>query len=79
MADEEAMTLALLQLLLEEDGLSIHKACKRLGLSLSELKRLLAGLGDSPQLQGLDLVRSTEERGRLRLWLTDKARALCQT
>lgn len=75
MSDETA--LALLHLLAEEDGQSIHRVAKRLGLGLSELQRLLTALGDDPRYDGLDLVAQHRDGERLRLWLTDKGRRLC--
>jgi DNA-binding IclR family transcriptional regulator len=67
---------ALLDLLANEDGVSCARACKRLGLSRSELQRLLAQLGDSETLGGLGMVRVEEEGGRETLWLTERARSL---
>lgn len=64
----------LLDLLSHEDGISAARACKRLGLSRSELQRLLALLGDDAQLGGLDLVRVAHDDGRDTLWLSERAR-----
>ena len=66
---------ALLELIAAEEGLSLARACKRLGLSRSELLRLVAALGDDPTLGGLDLVRVDTQDGRDTLWLTARARA----
>ena len=77
MSDEQA--LALLRLLEREDGQSIHRVAKRLGLGLSELQRLLTALGDDPRYDGLDLVRQRADGERIRLWLTEKGRRLCAT
>jgi DNA-binding IclR family transcriptional regulator len=77
MSDEQA--LALLRLLEREDGQSIHRVAKRLGLGLSELQRLLTALGDDPRYDGLDLVRQRRDGERIRLWLTEKGRRLCAT
>jgi DNA-binding IclR family transcriptional regulator len=71
--------LALLQLLAQEDGQSIHRVAKRLELSLSELQRLLTALGPDPRFDGLDLVEQREEGERILLFLTDKGRRLCAT
>jgi DNA-binding IclR family transcriptional regulator len=65
---------ALLELLAREDGISSARACKRLGLSRSELLRVLTQLGDNAQLGGLDLVRVAHEAGRDTLWLSERAR-----
>jgi DNA-binding MarR family transcriptional regulator len=77
MSEERA--LALLQLLAAEDGQSIHRVAKRLGLSLSELQRLLTALGPDPRYDGLDLVEPRGDGERILLWLTDKGRRLCAT
>ncbi|GAB3345661.1 helix-turn-helix domain-containing protein [Lysobacter tyrosinilyticus] len=73
----EDMALALLRLLAEEDGQSLHRVAKRLGLGLSELQRLLTALGPDPRYDGLDLVEPRAEGERTRLWLTAKGRQLC--
>lgn len=65
---------ALLHLVASEEGLSTARACKRLGLSRSELLRLLATLGDNAALGGLDLIRVESNAGRDTLWLTARAR-----
>ena len=70
----DAATL-LLELLALEDGISTALACKRLGLSRSELQRLLVQLGDHAQLGGLDLIRVAHEDGRDTLWLSERAHA----
>lgn len=75
----EDQALLLLQLLATEDGQSIHRVAKRLGLSLSELQRLLTALGPDPRFDGLDLVGQRGEGDRILLWLTDKGRRLCAT
>lgn len=75
----EDIALGLLQLLAQEDGQSIHRVAKRLGLGLSELQRLLAALGDDPRFDGLDLVEQRADGDRTLLWLTPKGRQLCAT
>lgn len=72
MSDELATRL--LALLVQEDGMSAAKAAKKLGLSMSQLQRLLASLSDSAALGGLNLISTTEDEGRLLLWLTPKGR-----
>lgn len=76
MSDDDA--LALLRLLQVEDGQSIHRVAKRLGLGLSELQRLLAALGDDPRFDGLDLVERRQDGERTLLWLTQKGRRLVE-
>ncbi|WP_206861213.1 hypothetical protein [Lysobacter changpingensis] len=71
----EDAALAVLRLLREEDGQSIHRVAKRLQLGLSELQRVLAALGDDPRF-GLDLVERRQDGERTLLWLTQKGRRL---
>ena len=73
----EDQALALLQWLADEDGQSLHRVAKRLGLGLSELQRLLTALGPDPRYDGLDLVEPRVDGERTRLWLTAKGRQLC--
>ena len=75
----EDPALSLLRLLAEEDGQSIHRVAKRLGLGLSELQRLLVALGDDQRFDGLDLVEQRQHGERTLLWLTAKGRQLCRT
>ncbi|MBF6023789.1 hypothetical protein [Lysobacter niastensis] len=75
----EDPVLALLHLLAAEDGQSIHRVAKRLGLGLSELQRLLVALGSDPRFDGLDLVEQRRDGERTLLWLTGKGRQLCGT
>ena len=75
----EDIALALLQLLAREDGQSIHRVAKRLGLGLSELQRLLTALGPDPRFDGLDLIEQRQDGERTLLWFTDKGRRLCAT
>ncbi|HEX5126823.1 MAG TPA: hypothetical protein VFW00_08785 [Rhodocyclaceae bacterium] len=78
LANMQEPALRLLALVADEEGLSINKATKKLGLSMSELMRLLATLGNHPQTGGLDLVIHQEEGGRVCLRLTEKGRMLCR-
>ena len=69
----------LLRLLAQEDGQSLPRVAKRLGLGASELQRLLTALGPDARFDGLDLVEARVDGERTRLWLTDKGRRLCAT
>ena len=69
--------LALLQMLASGDDVPIHRATKRLGLSMSELTRLVAALGEDPSCDGLGLVALRTDGDRTVLRLTGKGRALC--
>ncbi|HEY5850428.1 MAG TPA: helix-turn-helix domain-containing protein [Lysobacter sp.] len=75
----EDAALALLQLLAQEDGQSVHRVAKRLGLGLSELQRLLSAVSSDPRFDGLDLVEQREDGDRTLLWLTSRGRQLCGT
>ncbi|HEY5803492.1 MAG TPA: helix-turn-helix domain-containing protein [Lysobacter sp.] len=75
----EDAALAVLHLLAQEDGQSIHRVAKRLGLGLSELQRLLSAMGSDPRFDGLDLVEQREDGDRTLLWLTSRGRQLCGT
>ncbi len=68
--------LDLLDLVAGEEGLSSARACKRLGLSRSQLRRLLVALGPDTALGGLDLLRIEQDGSRETLWLSARARAL---
>ncbi len=74
----EDTALEVLHLLCEEDAQSIHRVARKLGLSLSELQRLLTALGDDPRFDGLDLVNQQRHGERTVLRLTERGRALCR-
>lgn len=65
---------AVVELLVQEDGQSAARICRRLGLARSELQRLLAVLGEDPAFGGLGWVELRDDDGRDRLWLTPAAR-----
>ena len=73
----EDVALDLLRLLAQEDGQSLPRVAKRLGLGASELQRLLTALGPDARFDGLDLVEARADGARMRLWLTAKGRHLC--
>jgi hypothetical protein len=74
----EDRPLALLRTLASEDGQSLPRLAKRLGLAASELQRLLVALGDDPQFGGLQLVEVRSDlRGRNCIWLTARGQSLC--
>jgi formate dehydrogenase accessory protein FdhD len=75
--DPHAQVVALLALLAGSDGISLPAAAKRLGVGQSELRRLLATLGNAPTLPGPGLVEASEDGERTRLWLTAAGRAFC--
>ncbi|TXH77244.1 MAG: hypothetical protein E6Q88_01900 [Lysobacteraceae bacterium] len=77
MSEEHA--LALLGLLAQEDGQSLPRLAKRLGLGASELRRLLAALGHDARYDGLGLVEQRQDGERTLLWLTARGRTLCAT
>lgn len=63
----------LLELVETNPGISSARACKRLGLSRSELQRLLLVLGDDVAMGGLGLLRIVSEPPPARLWLNASA------
>ncbi|WP_374356850.1 hypothetical protein [Chitinimonas sp.] len=73
----EAQLIAVMALLHERDGVSVHLVCKRLGLRLSQLNRLLAVLATPVDAGGLDWVRQHDDGRRCCLYLTDTGRQLC--
>jgi formate dehydrogenase accessory protein FdhD len=75
--DPHAQVVALLALLAGSDGISLPAAAKRLGVGQSELRRLLATLGNAPTLPGPGLVEASEDGDRTRLWLTASGRRFC--
>ncbi len=75
MNDDDQRLGDLMELIAAQEGLCAARACKRLGLSRSELQRMLVILSVDPSLDALGLVRVEDDDGRQLLWLTDKARA----
>jgi FdhD protein/phenylacetyl-CoA:acceptor oxidoreductase accessory protein len=75
--DPHAQVVALLALLAGSDGVPLPAAAKRLGVGQSELRRLLATLGNDPALPGPGLVETQEDGERTRVWLTAAGRAFC--
>jgi formate dehydrogenase accessory protein FdhD len=71
--DEREPAAALLALVSAEEGLSLARACKRLGLARSQLQRLLVALG-ADALGGQDLLEVRGDGARETLWLTPRAR-----
>lgn len=65
---------AVLRFVDDNDGVSVARAAKQLGLSQSELLRLLAVLGEDRSLGGLGLVAVQEENSRRLLRLTSDGR-----
>jgi DNA-binding IclR family transcriptional regulator len=61
---------AVLRFIDDNDGVSVARAAKQLGLSQSELLRLLAVLGEDRSLGGLGLVALQDENSRRLLRLT---------
>lgn len=70
-SEAELQTAALLILLANDDGMSLHKACKKLGMAMSEMRRLLSSLGGEGGLLAL-----CEQGARQCLYLTAPGRAL---
>jgi hypothetical protein len=71
----EQLALALLRALGDEDGQSLPRLAKRLGLAASELQRLRTALGEDPRFDGLGLIQTrTDLRERECLWLSARGR-----
>jgi hypothetical protein len=71
----EGHALALLRALADEDGQSLPRLAKRLGLAASELQRLRTALGEDPRFDGLGLIETrTDLRDRECLWLSARGR-----
>lgn len=62
----EDLAIALLVLLQEEEGQSLPRINKRLGIAMSQMNRLLLALGS----EGLGWLEQREERGRPCLYLS---------
>lgn len=65
---------ALVRFVADNEGVSAARTGKQLGLSQSELLRLLAMLGTESSLGGLGLIASHEEGSRRLLRLTSDGR-----
>jgi formate dehydrogenase accessory protein FdhD len=65
---------AIAELVSAEEGLSTARACRRLGMSRSELLRALVMLSQPPAEGGLGLIERRQEAQRETLWLTESAR-----
>lgn len=74
---DEDRVPALLHLLQAEDRQSLARVARRLGIGQSELRRLLAALGDDAGFGGLGLVRQERDGERILLSLSARGRALC--
>jgi predicted ArsR family transcriptional regulator len=74
--DDIDLVPRLLALLLRDDGASLPRVAKQLGVQVSTLRRVLAALGDDSTVGGLGLIEQRESRGRPCLYLTARGRAL---
>jgi len=71
------LAVALMKRLCHSELLSVMDLTRSLGIQRSQLERLLALMGTSEALGGLDYVREVREGSRVLVGLTDKGRALC--
>lgn len=69
----EAEIKVLLALLIEDEGPSVPKVAKRMGLGQSQLLRILSALGPDPIVGGLGLVQVRGEEPK-RIFLTTAGR-----
>jgi DNA-binding IclR family transcriptional regulator len=74
--DDADLVPRLLAFLLSDDGASLPRVAKRLGVQASTLQRLLTALGEDAALGGLGLVEQRRQEGRVQLFLTARGRAL---
>lgn len=76
--DEAALHALLLELAAHADGIAAARLCKRLGLRMSALLRMLAWLGDEAigERPGPGWVRLRHEGPRILVALTPAGRAL---
>jgi len=65
---------AVVQFIADNDGVSVSRVARRLGLSQSELLRLLAVLGEDGSVGGLGLVVARDDGPRRLLSLTQDGR-----
>lgn len=70
----EQNLLALLELIAEQDGISIAKAAKKLNLAQSQLLRLLAVLADEASVIGFEIVEVRKEPARTMLHISTHGR-----
>jgi DNA-binding IclR family transcriptional regulator len=70
----EERLAALIRFVGNNDRVSVSRAAKQLGLSQSELLRLLALLGEDRSVGGLGLIASHDEGSRRLLGLTADGR-----
>ncbi len=71
------LAIALMKRLCHSDPLPITELTRSLGIQRSQLERLLALMGHSDALGGLDYVQEIHDGHRALVSLTDKGRALC--
>jgi len=75
-ADDDARVVDLLAWLHAQPGSSVARTCKQLGLSASELWRLLAAI-DAAVDDGAGLVEVIDRDSHARLRLTARGERLC--
>lgn len=77
-ADEALLRALLAELAGAPDGISLPRLCKRLGVRMSVLMRMLAYLGEDriAGVAGAGLVRTFEDGSRTLAVLTDAGRRL---
>lgn len=80
-ADEALLQALLTELAAAQDGMSLPRLCKRLGIRMSVLLRTLAWLGEERigDAQGPGWVRTVEDGGRTLAQLTDAGRQVAAT
>lgn len=73
----EDLVVLLLQILCQEQAVSLAKIGKQMQLRRSQLERLLLLLGENEAWGGLGYLTQNEQRGRAMIMLTAKGKDLC--
>lgn len=75
--DIDALVIALMSQLCHSEPMRVMELTKALGIQRSQTERLLALLGRSEALGGLDYVQEIHKGGSLLIGLTNRGRDLC--
>ena len=70
----EARLAAVVRFVADNEGVSVSRVAKQLGLSQSELSRLLVVLGADASMAGLGLIEWRDQGQRRLLWLSSHGR-----
>ncbi len=73
----DELAVALMSALCESGMRTVMDLTRELGIRRSQMERLLALMGSSEALGGLDYIEEVAEGGQVLVRLTEKGRALC--